>query len=381
MALERKYKFMILGGALLLAAAVNPELAFRLISGTLLVFRPIIIGMAAAFVINRPVCKIYEFCGSAAEYVLSRSAKRHYNAFNSAAKIRSSSQSEKHKARWVLAVSIGYILLVAIVAAAVGIIIPQILDSLKILVSNSDLYFERIKYFYGKLSENDKLGIIPAVGSIIEKAGEKLPEIAADFYGKTAGFVGFMTDFFIGVIISVYILISKDKLRSIVRRISQKIMSEQRYKRYARFYYTVYEVFSRFVSGQITEAAILGGLCYVGMKLFRFDYPLLISFIIGITALLPVVGAIIGTVPCAFLLFLVKPISAVWFVVFIIVLQQLENNLIYPKVVGKSMGLPPLPVLLAILIGAKLGGCVGILLAVPITSVLYGIIKEKLDEK
>ncbi len=374
--LERKYKIMIFGGALLLAAAVNPELAFRLISGAFQVFRPIIIGMAAAFVINRPVCKIYELCEKLSDQILSRSAKRHYTAFNSIARIT----AEKHKARWVLSVTLGYILLVSVAAAAVGIIIPQILDSVKILVSNSDIYFDRIKYFYSRLSENDKLGIIPAVGSIIEKAGEKLPEIAADFYGKTAGFVGFLTDFFIGIVISIYILIAKDKLRSIVRRISQKIMSEQRYKRYAKLYYTVYEVFSRFVSGQITEAAILGGLCYVGMKLFRFDYALLISFIIGITALLPVVGAIIGTIPCAFLLFLVKPISAVWFVVFIIVLQQLENNLIYPKVVGKSMGLPPLPVLIAILIGAKLGGCVGILLAVPITSVLYGIIKEKLDE-
>ena len=378
--LERKYKFMILGGTLLLAAAVNPELAFRLISDAFQVFRPIIIGMAAAFVINRPVCRIYEFCGKLSDEILSRSAKRHYTAFNSIARITASSRSEKHKARWVLSVTLGYILLIAIAVAAVGIIIPQILDSVKILVSNSDIYFDRIKFFYSRLSENDKLGIIPAVGSMIEKAGEKLPEIAADFYGKTAGFVGFLTDFFIGIVISIYILIAKDKLRSIVRRISQKIMSEQRYRRYAKLYYTVYEVFSRFVSGQITEAAILGGLCYVGMKLFRFDYALLISFIIGITALMPVVGAIIGTIPCAFLLFLVKPISAVWFVVFIIVLQQLENNLIYPKVVGKSMGLPPLPVLIAILIGAKLGGCVGILLAVPITSVLYGIIKEKLDD-
>lgn len=378
--MERKYRMMIFGGALLVAAAVNPELAFRIIIGALRVFRPIIIGMAAAFVINRPVCKIYELCGSISDVVMSYSAKRHYNAFNCIARIKASSQSEKHKARWVLSVSLGYILLVAFAAAAVGIIIPQIVDSLKILVSNSDLYLEKIRYFYAELSKKDKLGIIPALGSIIEKAGEKLPDIAAEFYGKTANFFGSMTDFFIGLIISIYILISKDKLRLLVRRISRKIMSEERCRRYAKLYYTVYDVFSRFVSGQVTEAAILGGLCYIGMKLFRFEYALLISFIIGITALLPVVGAIIGTVPCAFLLFLVKPISAVWFVVFIIILQQLENNLIYPKVVGKSMGLPPLPVLLAILIGAKLGGCVGILLAVPITSVLYGIIKEKLDE-
>ena len=156
--MERKYKIMIFGGALLLAAAVNPELAFRLISGAFQVFRPIIIGMAAAFVINRPVCKIYELCEKLSDQILSRSAKRHYTAFNSIARITASSRNEKHKARWVLSVTLGYILLVSVAAAAVGIIIPQILDSVKILVSNSDIYFDRIKYFYSRLSENDKLG-------------------------------------------------------------------------------------------------------------------------------------------------------------------------------------------------------------------------------
>lgn len=379
--MERKHKVMIFCGILLLAAAVNPELAIKFIGEAFRVLRPILIGMAAAFVINRPVCKIYDMLGKFSDKAMFVSSKRHYTSFNCMTRTGTSSQSERHKSCWVLSVILGYILLIAAIAAAVGIIIPQTIESVKKLAANSDFYFERIRYFYSVFLEKDRLGIIPAIGSIIEKVGDKLPEIAADFYGKTAGFVGLLTDIFIGMIISIYILISKDKLRSIVRRISRRIMSQQQYERYAKLYYTVYDVFSRFVSGQITEAAILGMLCYIGMKLFRFDYALLISFIIGITALLPVVGAIIGTIPCAFLLFLVKPISAVWFVVFIIILQQLENNLIYPKVVGKSMGLPPLPVLLAILIGAKLGGCLGILLAVPITSVIYGIIKEKLDEE
>lgn len=379
--MERKHKVMIICATLLLAAAVNPELAVKFFGEAFRVLRPILIGMAAAFVINRPVCKIYDCLGKFFDKAMIISSKRHYSSFNCMTRTGASSQSERRKSRWVLSVILGYVLLIASVAAAVGIIIPQIIESVKKLAENSNFYFERIRYFYSALSEKDHLGIIPAIGSIIEKTGEKLPEIAADFYGKTAGFVGLLTDIFIGMIISIYILISKDKLRFIVRRISRRIMSEQRYERYAHLYYTVYDVFSRFVSGQITEAAILGLLCYIGMKLFRFDYALLISFIIGLTALLPVVGAIIGTIPCAFLLFLVKPISAVWFIVFIIVLQQLENNLIYPKVVGKSMGLPPLPVLLAILIGAKLGGCLGILLAVPVTSVIYGIIKEKLGEE
>jgi len=374
--LKRKNKIII--GILILAAAVNPALAFEIIAKLLKVFRPIIIGMAAAFVMNRPICVIYKLYEKMSEKAVSRNWRS--TVLGSITRFGSRSKDCRHKRSWIISVTVGYLLLAAAVSAAVGIIIPQTIESVKLLAANSNFYFERIDYFYNELIQKERFGIIPALGSLIEKAGEKLPEIAAGFYGKTAEIVGVIIDIFIGVVISIYILVSKDKLRVIVRGISRKILSKQAYDRYARLYYTVYDVFSRFVSGQVTEAAVLGVLCYIGMKLFRFDYALLISFIIGITALLPVVGAIIGTVPCAFLLFLSEPMSAVWFILFIIVLQQLENNFIYPKVVGKSMGLPPLPVLIAILVGAKFGGCVGILLAVPITSVIFGIVKEKLEE-
>lgn len=374
--LKRRNKLII--GIFILAAAVNPALAFEIIAKLLKVFRPIIIGMAAAFVMNRPICVIYKLYEKMSEKAVSRNWNS--TVLGSITRFGSRSKDCRHKRSWIISVTVGYLLLAAAVCAAVGIIIPQTIESVKLLAANSNFYFERIDYFYNELIQKERFGIIPALGSLIEKAGEKLPEIAAGFYGKTAEIVGVIIDIFIGVVISIYILVSKDKLRVIVRGISRKILSKQAYDKYARLYYTVYDVFSRFVSGQVTEAAVLGVLCYIGMKLFRFDYALLISFIIGITALLPVVGAIIGTVPCAFLLFLSEPMSAVWFILFIIVLQQLENNFIYPKVVGKSMGLPPLPVLIAILVGAKFGGCVGILLAVPITSVIFGIVKEKLEE-
>lgn len=374
--LKRKNKIMI--GILILAAAFNPTLAFEIIAKLFKVFRPVIIGMAAAFVMNRPICVIYELYEKMSEKAVSRNW--HSTALGSITRFGSRSRDCRHKRSWLISVITGYVLLAAAVVAAVGIIIPQTIESVKLLAANSDFYFGRIDSIYNELLQRERFGIIPALGSLIEKAGEKLPEFAAGFYGKTTEFVGVIADIFIGVIISIYILVSKDRLRVIVRGISRKILSEQAYEKYARLYYTVYDVFSRFVSGQVIEAAVLGALCYIGMKLFRFDYALLISFIIGITALLPVVGAIIGTVPCAFLLFLSEPMSAVWFILFIIVLQQLENNFIYPKIVGKSMGLPPLPVLIAILVGAKLGGCVGILLAVPITSVIFGIVKEKLGE-
>lgn len=368
-------KKKIILAALILAVAVNPELALSFIGGTLTVLRPVLIGMAIAFVLNRPICKIYDL------YVWLKgaiSSKKHCSPFIAPAK--TAMYKEAEHSNWIISITIGYILLAVLISAAVGIIIPQTAESVRILSAKSDFYIEKIQHYYDAFAEKDRFEIIPAIGSAVKKLGDKLPDLVAGFYGKTTEFVGVLGDFFIGIIISVYILVSKDKLRVIVRKISAKIMSKESYARYSKLYYTVYDVFSRFVSGQITEACIIGVLCFFGMKLFGFEYALLISFIIGITALLPVVGAIIGTVPCAFLLFLDDPMSAVWFVVFIIVLQQLENNLIYPKVVGKSMGLPSLPVLIAILIGAKLGGGLGILIAVPITSVIYGILMEKLEK-
>ena len=266
-------------------------------------------------------------------------------------------------------------------AGIIWIIIPQLILSLKNLGLNSDIYREKFISYYRAFEKRDTLGLAVLIQKAAERLNGEIPQLISGAYRKAADFFGGAADFIIGSVISVYILVDKDKLRSVVRNIAARLMSEKMFKKAAGYYRMVYDVFSRFVSGQITEAFILGVLCFIGMKIFRFDYALLISTIIGITALIPVVGAIIGTVPCAVLLFLVKPVSAVWFVVFIIVLQQLENNLIYPKVVGKSMGLPPLPVLLAILIGARFGGAVGILLAVPLTAVLYGIFKENFQKE
>ena len=125
---------------------------------------------------------------------------------------------------------------------------------------------------------------------------------------------------------------------------------------------------------------MLGSLCFLGMVIFGFEYPLLISSIIAVTALVPVAGAIVGTIPSALILFLAKPSSAVWFIVFIIVLQQLENNFIYPKIVGKSVGLPPILILAAIILGARLGGAAGIMLGIPLVSAAYTIFRENISE-
>ena len=180
-----------------------------------------------------------------------------------------------------------------------------------------------------------------------------------------------------GIVFSVYILLDKQRLKKNAKTIA-KLVFKSKYNRLEKIMTLAYDTFANFISGQLTEAVILGIMCFIGMSIFRFDYAPLISVIIGITNMIPIVGPILGTIPGAFIQLLVDPIKAVWFVVFIIVIQQIDSNLIYPKVVGNSIGLPALWVLFAITVGGGIGGVLGMILGVPIVSILYALIGEKI---
>ena len=139
--------------------------------------------------------------------------------------------------------------------------------------------------------------------------------------------------------------------------------------------------FSNFVTGQLTEAVILGTLCFLGMLIFRLPYAGVISVLVGFTALIPIFGAFIGVGIGAFLILLVRPIKALWFILFFVILQQLEGNLIYPRVVGKSVGLPGIWVLAAVTVGGNAFGLAGMLLAVPLCSVLYTLARQGVNAR
>ena len=141
------------------------------------------------------------------------------------------------------------------------------------------------------------------------------------------------------------------------------------------------KTFSNFVTGQCLEAIIFGALCFIGMLVLWLPYASTISVVIGFTALIPVFGSIIGTALGAFLILMISPVKAIIFVVFIIVLQQLEGNLIYPKVVGKSIGLPGMWVLFSVTIGASVAGIWGMLVATPLFSVLYSIFSKIINDR
>ena len=180
----------------------------------------------------------------------------------------------------------------------------------------------------------------------------------------------------VALIFSIYILSGKEKLFDQFQTLARTYLNEKFYSGMCLILKTAHDTFTKFIVGQCTEAVILGALCTIGMLIFRFPYATMVGTLIGATALLPVVGAYLGAAVGAFMIFTVAPLKAIGFLVFIVVLQQLEGNLIYPRVVGSSVGLPGIWVLAAVTVGGGLGGIIGMLLAVPVTATLYKLIQK-----
>lgn len=185
----------------------------------------------------------------------------------------------------------------------------------------------------------------------------------------------------VGLIFAIYLLSGKERLGAQLHRVSRHYLKPDWYQRLCYVVKVLDNSFRGFIVGQCTEAVILGVLCTLSMHLFRFPYANMIGALIGFTALIPVAGAYIGASVGAFMIFTVSPLKALFFLIFIVILQQLEGNLIYPRVVGASIGLPGIWVLAAITIGGALLGIGGMLLGVPLAATAYQLLRDDLTEQ
>jgi predicted PurR-regulated permease PerM len=193
--------------------------------------------------------------------------------------------------------------------------------------------------------------------------------------------IGGVVNLFVALIFSFYILAQKEKLGDQIQRIMQAYFSEKIYKKMMKVFSLAGRTFSSFITGQCTEAIILGSMFVVCMVIFGFPYAVLVGVLIAFTALIPIVGAFIGCFVGAFLIMVDDPIKAVWFLVLFIVLQQVEGNLIYPHVVGNSVGLPSIWVLMAVTLGGSLMGVAGMLIFIPIVSTVYSLLREDVNKR
>ncbi len=185
-----------------------------------------------------------------------------------------------------------------------------------------------------------------------------------------------LTNFFIGFVFACYILLQKEKLSAQIVKAFYAFLPRRTVVRVLKVCSLTNKVFKNFLTGQCVEAVILGTMFFVAMWLLRFPYALLVGILIAFTALIPIFGAFIGCIIGAFLILMVSPVKALLFVVLFLVLQQIEGNLIYPHVVGGSVGLPSIWVLMAVTVGGSLMGVIGMLIFIPITSVVYTLFRE-----
>lgn len=267
------------------------------------------------------------------------------------------------------------------------ILIPQLKNAGMIFVDNLPEYHENI-YEVGK-----KIGLSNEQLSFLDIDSTKLINDFTGFVSKNSsnlisfsfGFassvIGAITNFFVGLVFALYILIDKENLCRQFKKLFNRILPKKKYERTLEILSLSNKTFTNFIKVQFIEACILGVLCFIGMLIFNIPYDATISVLVGFTALIPIFGAFIGCALGAFLIFMVSPIDALIFIGFFLVLQQIEGNLIYPKVVGGKIGLPSIWVLVGVMAGGSIGGVFGMLLGVPVLSIVYTLIKEYVNTK
>lgn len=275
------------------------------------------------------------------------------------------------------------VLVLGILFAVIFMMIPSLWKSVDEFIQNIPIYVEEIRHwwmdtvrFAAKYNivlpeyaiDSDLL--IRKITALINDKGSGIISITWD--AATSVLSG-LIDVLLAFIFALYLLAKKEVIAAHLKKLIVTILPQKKAKQLLDIASLTNQTFSSFVSGQLTEAVIIGILCFLGMLILRLPYAGAISTFVAFTALIPVFGAWLGGGLGAFLILLADPIKAVWFIIYLLLLQQVEGNLIYPKVVGKSVGLPGLLVLMAVTVGGEAFGILGMLFSVPVCAVLYNL--------
>jgi len=343
------------------------------------IISPLLIGIAIAFLLNR-VMLFFE-----------RILKRFF-------------EKMPQKLTRFISILLSYATFLVVLTLIINIVVPELIVSIERLTQNFGTYWQNfegiVRDFLHMLGydQNDSnifssiLGIDfnnlgQLFSNLFDIVSQQISKIIPNVFSITTNIISNIVTFFISIFVSIYLLLDKEKIFNILQRMTLLYTNKKVYDGITYVGDVIVRTFNKYVVGQLVEACILGMLCFLGMKIlallniFHFDYALLISVLVGVTALVPILGAYVGGGISFFLLFLISPLQAIIFLVYLIILQQLENNLIYPYVVGGSVGLPPLLVLLSVTIGGALFGFLGMLVAVPVASIIYILIKNDMERR
>ena len=340
----------------------NISLIFGVVGKILKVFLPFILGIALAYVLNIPMVKIEKF--------LKKNIKTKNNKFPYR----------------LISIIVSLMLLIGILSFVAFVLIPELIENIELLIQNIptlisnvekwvlgllDEYPDIQKEIAGAFKEASITGIITSVLNYILNSSINL----------ISGLISGIVMIFTSLVFAIYMLSQKEYLIDSLNKLIKVCLKRKYSNKILEVGKLSNKVFSKFISGQCLEAVILGFIFFIVLSIFRFPYALIISVLTSITALIPYFGALIAMVVGAILIAITNPIQALIFIAVFQVIQQIENNFIYPKVVGKSVGLSPIWTLLAITVGGGLFGVVGMLIGLPIASIAYTLFMKYAKNK
>lgn len=337
--------------------------AIGLVGTVLSAALPLIIGFVIAYLVNI-LMSLYE---------------KHYFP-------KSTSASLQRSRRPVCMIG-AFATLIAIVALVIGLVMPQLVSCVRLIIDKIP------DFITATLAFADTLEIVPddiiaqlsaidwnsKIGEIIQILTSGIGNVMGVVVNTLSTVFSIVVTFFLSLIFSIYLLSSKEKLGKQMERVCHRYLKDSWCDRIGYVLAVIDDCFHRYIVGQCIEAVIIGLLCTLGMSILRLPYATMIGALVAFTALIPIAGAYIGAFVGAFMILTVNPIQALVFLVFLVILQQVEGNLIYPRVVGSSLGLPGIWVLAAVTVGGGIMGIGGMLLGVPLAAALYRLIRDDVN--
>lgn len=360
----KKYILILVTAILVYEICENLGLVTSYIAKFLSVLKPLFIGLAIAFIANFPM-----------RFLENKVFKK----------------LKSPKLKRAICLSLAFIFLLAVIFAIIVLIIPHIIDSVKQLWLNFDRYVDSL-IVWGEqtwIQWNLNETIVEKLRSIVEGFLSQLDTLLATAVTQVVKFTvsvaSIAFNLFLALVLSLYMLFKKEKLIMQAKKLVIALFKAESSKKILDICSAANTTLNKYVYGMLIECTILGVMCYIGMKVFKFPFELLISFMVGLTQMVPVIGPWISGAIGFLIILVVNPPQALWFMLFLLVIQQLEEKLFYPKIVGGAVGLSGLWVIIAIVVGGGLFGIIGIVLAVPIAALLQTLlsewIKKRLKEK
>ncbi len=359
----KKLIIVVIIGILFYTVINNINVVLNILLKIFDVLFPFILGIVIAFILNIPMTKI--------ENIFKKYKKNKIGKIS----IR------------VISITISLIIFFAILLFISFLLIPELIENIQLLITNIPTFLKNIESWILNLLSSipqvqDKVReLFQSSASIDNLVVTVLNYIVNGSISFISSFISSIVTLFTALVFAIYMVSQKEYLQKGLKKLMDAYLNKKHSKKILEISSLANKTFSSFISGQCVEAAILGGIFFIVLTVFKFPYALIISVLTAITALIPIFGALIAMVIGAILIAVTNPIQALIFIVLFLVIQQIEGNFIYPRVVGKSVGLSPLWTLLAITVGGSLFGIVGMLIGLPLASIVYALIRNDVHKR